>query len=324
MSLNQHTFAYSLNIIHPIDKKYIPIIETKIEKIFEADISSGNDIEDASIKKPKGGKGIVTVNGVSEISDFIDVSGDGSRYRIKALSCRIDIFDGGISFVSSHDDSPELHVKVEKILEVIKEENLPENILLKGDAVPVPSTAQIGQTIIVSAVDENGKPTEWEAVDVPINKKWELINNATLAEDSSSYTFTTDTNGEVFSLKNAVVFMRIRGNTSETTGWINLTASGEGTFRFTNIPSGFAATEGQDNYYTCKIAIDVNDIEVSAVAYKSNNNSSSKDNLGTFSGAGSSLINGTCPLTSITKIQLLCNGAALGANTEIYIYGVKA
>ena len=155
-------------------------------------------------------------------------------------------------------------------------------------------------------------------------KKWELINNITLAEDSSGYTFTTDANGNAFSLKNAVVFMRIRGNTSETTGWINLAVSGEGTFRFTNIPGGFAATEGTDNYYTCKIAIDINDVEVSAVAYKSNNNTSSKDNLGTFSGAGSSLINGACPLTSITKIQLLCNGAALGANTEIYIYGVKA
>lgn len=165
------------------------------------------------------------------------------------------------------------------------------------------------------------------AVSVNIPKgegEWELINNVTLAEDTSSYTFTTDSNGNSFSLKNAVIFMRIRGNTSGSTGWINLVVGGEGSYRFTNIPSGFAATEGTDNYYTCKIAIDVNEIEVSAVAYKSNNNGSSKDNLGTFSGAGSSLINGACPLTSITKVQLLCNGAALGANTEIYVYGLKA
>lgn len=34
-------------------------------------------------------------------------------------------------------------------------------------AIPVPSTATVGQTIRVSAVDESGKPTEWEAVDFP-------------------------------------------------------------------------------------------------------------------------------------------------------------
>lgn len=33
--------------------------------------------------------------------------------------------------------------------------------------VPVIQTAQIGQTIVVKAVDENGKPTEWEAADLP-------------------------------------------------------------------------------------------------------------------------------------------------------------
>lgn len=36
---------------------------------------------------------------------------------------------------------------------------------VSGDYIPVPSTAEVGQTIVVKAVDENGKPTEWEAVD---------------------------------------------------------------------------------------------------------------------------------------------------------------
>ena len=34
-------------------------------------------------------------------------------------------------------------------------------------AVPVPKTASVGQTIRVKAVDEAGKPTEWEAADMP-------------------------------------------------------------------------------------------------------------------------------------------------------------
>lgn len=33
-------------------------------------------------------------------------------------------------------------------------------------AIPAPATAAVGQTIRVSAVDENGQPTEWEAVDM--------------------------------------------------------------------------------------------------------------------------------------------------------------
>ena len=34
-----------------------------------------------------------------------------------------------------------------------------------ADGVKAPSAAEVGQTIVVKAVDENGKPTEWEAVD---------------------------------------------------------------------------------------------------------------------------------------------------------------
>lgn len=36
---------------------------------------------------------------------------------------------------------------------------------VSGDYIPVPSTAEVGQTIVVKSVDENGKPTAWEAVD---------------------------------------------------------------------------------------------------------------------------------------------------------------
>lgn len=43
-----------------------------------------------------------------------------------------------------------------------------EDIVLKNevDYVPVPMAAEVGQVVAVKAVDENGKPTEWEAVDM--------------------------------------------------------------------------------------------------------------------------------------------------------------
>lgn len=34
-----------------------------------------------------------------------------------------------------------------------------------AEPIPVPTTAEVGQVVAVKAVDENGKPTEWEAVD---------------------------------------------------------------------------------------------------------------------------------------------------------------
>lgn len=44
------------------------------------------------------------------------------------------------------------------------------------DAVINPVTASIGQTIVVKSIDENSKPTEWEAVDLPSAVTDEHIN----------------------------------------------------------------------------------------------------------------------------------------------------
>ena len=40
-----------------------------------------------------------------------------------------------------------------------------------GDYIPIPASAEVGQTIVVTAVDDTGKPTTWEAVDMPISFK---------------------------------------------------------------------------------------------------------------------------------------------------------
>lgn len=42
------------------------------------------------------------------------------------------------------------------------------------DFIPNPSTASVGQTIVVKTVDETGKPTEWEAVDMTSGSNVEL------------------------------------------------------------------------------------------------------------------------------------------------------
>ena len=48
--------------------------------------------------------------------------------------------------------------------------------------VQSPATAEVGQTIVVSAVDKNGKPTAWEAVDAPSGgtDEWTLLGDVTV------------------------------------------------------------------------------------------------------------------------------------------------
>lgn len=52
-----------------------------------------------------------------------------------------------------------------------------------------PETAEVGQTIVVKAVDENGKPTEWEAAYLPSDgnnseREWELFKEITIEEEA--------------------------------------------------------------------------------------------------------------------------------------------
>lgn len=61
-----------------------------------------------------------------------------------------------------------------------------------GDYIPVPSIAEVGQTIVVKEVDENGKPTAWEAVDMPISggaSGWTLFQDGITDEDVSGFEF---------------------------------------------------------------------------------------------------------------------------------------
>lgn len=67
------------------------------------------------------------------------------------------------------------------------------------------TAATPGQIIKVKAV-QDGKPTEWEAVDMPSGDKWEKIKEITIAEDAgeaNALTINADENGNAFRLKKA-------------------------------------------------------------------------------------------------------------------------
>jgi hypothetical protein len=86
--------------------------------------------------------------------------------------------------------------------------------------VEAPVTAEVGQTIVVKAVDDNGKPTEWEAVSpsaVPFRFIREVIIPEDITTDNSGvsfaeaenggvlFAFDTDKNGNFFELNDIIV-----------------------------------------------------------------------------------------------------------------------
>ncbi|MGM9661090.1 MAG: hypothetical protein ACI3WQ_10870, partial [Faecousia sp.] len=62
--------------------------------------------------------------------------------------------------------------------------------------------ATVGQTIRVAAVDDDGVPTAWEAVDLD---GLDVIADVTLEKDTSTLIFSEDLNGQPFELKKVVV-----------------------------------------------------------------------------------------------------------------------
>lgn len=57
---------------------------------------------------------------------------------------------------------------------------------IKDEVIPIPTTANVGQTIVVKEVDESGKPTKWETADVgggATDEKWELLQSKDITEE---------------------------------------------------------------------------------------------------------------------------------------------
>lgn len=71
------------------------------------------------------------------------------------------------------------------------------------------TAATVGQTIKVKAVDADGKPTAWEAVDAASGggETWELIASGEMQE-TALLNINKDSNGLPFSLKSAQIFVR--------------------------------------------------------------------------------------------------------------------
>jgi hypothetical protein len=111
---------------------------------------------------------------------------------------------------------------------------------------------------VVKAVDENGKPTEWEAADLPSGgggAEWKLVADVTLSEDVESATINTDTEGNtIASLGYSELFIQYKliglgsGNYtdrfSSLSVWFSDSYAGGYNADFSGVGNGYSAAEG--------------------------------------------------------------------------------
>lgn len=126
-------------------------------------------------------------------------------------------FTGAVT--ASYDGSAPLEVEI------------PSGGGASGDYIPIPQTAAVGQTIVVKAVDENAKPTEWEAVDMASGggeKPWRYDKLIEFSEDTAGFTLDTFDDGSPFDFTEIEVRAALK-NASEKNVWGDLTVHSDGT-----------------------------------------------------------------------------------------------
>ena len=70
------------------------------------------------------------------------------------------------------------------------QQKTPSEVLADIGAIPAPATASVGQVLAVKAVDENGKPTEWEVVDP-------MVVRSSTSGSTKKFKITVDDSGTI-------------------------------------------------------------------------------------------------------------------------------
>lgn len=146
--------------------------------------------------------------------------------------------------------------------------------------LPTPTTAQPGQIVKVKSVDEYGKITETEAVDMPtVSDDYELVFQETVAEDVGAYSRDTDKDGNPFSLTDVMVIIFTKPFAESTNsggrglGFLPTSTWGKGCVSCdigSSISSANTNLVGRYNVVFVKV---VNGYQVVMRAYKSQNES---------------------------------------------------
>lgn len=168
-----------------LDTKYLPIMEKTSQTVFEMNDITGDGVFETSTDKILIGEHLVTIDGVSETLNFVFVESEQFSFAEHSLGdiesfCEDGKYGIYLAFLISDTHS----VKIEKINNFIKEEYLPPE-LNKEQYIPTTEriTAEVGQTIVVEEIDEEGRPASWKAID---RSKFDAI---TLTDEANGYEY---------------------------------------------------------------------------------------------------------------------------------------
>lgn len=109
----------------------------------------------------------------------------------------------------------------------------------------IQSGATVGQIAKITAVDSNGKPTSWQAVDMPSvggGEVWRYLGKFETSEEVSSIVVSEDADGNPFALKKVIVSGLIAANSAGFSGWIKMYDQ-NGTVVL-DVPSAVAQNDG--------------------------------------------------------------------------------
>lgn len=160
----------------------------------------------------------VTADGkVSKVGATSAPSGSGGTNEVFVKTEDGEVLPAEIEFDLSDEDTPAL-------------------------VVVAPTTAEVGQTIVVKAVDESGKPTKWEAVDLPSGgaSQNRLLAELTITESVSNITF------EFPEVANKVLVELDTQECSEFSGYYLYIAFGNGEGIY---PQPFSGAKSGSKYY---------------------------------------------------------------------------
>lgn len=198
--------------------------------------------------------------------------------------------------------------------------------------------ATVGQIAKISAVDENGKPTKWEPMDMPSGggETWEEIRTLEISEDIVKTTISTDNDGAPFSLKkiyieikvvpptntdityNTTVCCAFNGNDPWGARKINLGESPK-----TGESHAILMISGFDSYAGKIIPVFVKAPDGQSTANILTNGKGVYDSRGAFSVGALSDTN-VPALSPCRSIEIGSYRLSLFAGTTIKIYGVRA
>ena len=164
--------------------------------------------------------------------------------------------------------------------------------------------ATVGQIAKITAVDGSGKPTAWEAADIPSGggETWEAINAITLSDAVNTVTINTDSGGNAIALKKVRIL--IEGSATKHQDLLfNNSRYIRGSFAGTGASVGALSAEPFCGKMYC-FAVTKNIANYEAVVQLAN----------IFSGE-----------ITITEIKLIVNDAGtFSAGTKFTIQGVRA